>query len=944
MEENIKKPRRFLKMLGKVGEIIAQEALLKILRGVVNRIGGKKNLPSILFLFLSVSLFAQYPSTGNKQRLGYQTTGDGLVWRGRASDTVSLKSSTINNAYIIIDTLTNVMYNYIKTKGGWLFNNADTVIINNNFSQPVDSLFFKTSVSTNNVDTAKMRWDSDLGTVVLGMYDKVPNELGFKNFWLVKNQTGSTITKGSLVYASGTVGSSGRISVLKFIANGTIDPIYLLGITAHDLTDGEDGYVISYGKIRQVNTDTFAAGAILYPSPTTAGVWTDVEPVAPNIDLPIGFCVNSSSNNGTIAIRVASGFSLSELHDVAISSPVANASLYYSGGLWRDTTSALLVSDTASMLTPYFKKSDTTSLNLVSRFAAKLNISDTSSMLTNYLRTGVAASTYLPLTGGTLSGDLVVNDTFKAKDFGSHTFVNYIQNGDFDLTSTIDASAFNYGYPHYIPLHWKSAATAKYVSTWSSTGGYSSPQHFKQYDGDASTGGALYQDVTNWQDLKGKTVTACGWFTKGTLIGSGNHAEIQINDGLTTTTTSIGTTTSWQRACVTKTISASATRVRVIVGCNLAVSGEGGAVSDMDAISLVIGEGKHEFSPKPLFDRDTQRLSGTLLIGYDSENNLAYNPSATSNLKVAGSTNLNGTLGVTGATTLSSTLGVTSTTTLSGALTVNNATVLNEGSGDFDTRIESDANANMVFVDASTDRVGIGTNTPSKTLDVIGDANISGNLTEGGNNVMTNLDTVSLSSRIDGKVSLTGNETIAGNKTFSNQVNMSSTLAVTGAITENGVDVIKGSGTASYIPKFTSTDGIGNSSILDNSGTIIFDSSIVVNDALTVAGATYYSGYQKETGTSLGDFDVIAAGTSIYIFEQTSAGSGTTTKEFLGSAASNTGRVITIANISDNAWDMAFTSIKPYTKTSTTINQVSSGQSITILSDGSKWLVISRNF
>ena len=85
-------------MLGKVGEIIVQEALLKILRGVVNRIGGKKNLPSILFLFLSVSLFAQYPATGNKQRLGYQTTGDGLVWRGRASDTVSLKSSTINNA------------------------------------------------------------------------------------------------------------------------------------------------------------------------------------------------------------------------------------------------------------------------------------------------------------------------------------------------------------------------------------------------------------------------------------------------------------------------------------------------------------------------------------------------------------------------------------------------------------------------------------------------------------------------------------------------------------------------------------------------------------------------------------------------------------------------------------------------------------------------------
>jgi hypothetical protein len=326
-----------------------------------------------------------------------------------------------------------------------------------------------------------------------------------------------------------------------------------------------------------------------------------------------------------------------------------------------------------------------------------------------------------------VNGTLGVTGATTFKDFGSHTFVNYIQNGDFDLTSTIDASAFVYGYPHYIPLHWKSAATSRYVSTWSSTGGYSSPQHFKQYDGDASTGGALYQDVTNWQDLKGKTVTACGWFTKGTLTNSGNHAEIQINDGLTTTTTSIGTTTSWQRACVTKTISASATRVRVIVGCNLAVSGEGGAVSDMDAISLVIGEGKHEFSHKPLFDRDTQRLSGTLLIGYDSENNLAYNPSATSNLKVAGSTSLNGTLGVSGVTTLSNLSGgstrmvTASTTGVLSTQAIPTGTLGGSGTINYIPKFTaaSTIGNSSIFNNAIGD-VGINDDTPSYKLDVNG--------------------------------------------------------------------------------------------------------------------------------------------------------------------------------------------------------------------------------
>jgi len=371
-----KKERKFLKGLGEIALVLIRELVLGIGKKVINKVGNKRERLVIAIIILASSFaFAQYPATGNKQRLGYQTTGDGLVFRGRSSDTVSLKPSTINNAYHIFDTVNNVLFSYIKTKGGWKFNNSDTLIVNNNFSQPVDSLFFKTSVSPNNVDTAKMRWDYELGTVVLGMYDKVPNEIGFKNFWLVKNQTGSTITKNSLVYASSTVGASGRISVSKFIANGTIDAKYLLGITAHDLSNGEDGYVISFGKIRQVNTDTFAAGAILYPSPTTAGVWTDVEPVAPNIDMPIGFCINSHINNGTISIRVASGYALHELHDVAITSPSANASLYYKSGLWRDTTAALLVSDTASMLT-------------------------------NYLRTGVANSSYLKLTGGTLTGAL----------------------------------------------------------------------------------------------------------------------------------------------------------------------------------------------------------------------------------------------------------------------------------------------------------------------------------------------------------------------------------------------------------------------------------------------------------------------------------------------------------------------------------------------------------
>jgi hypothetical protein len=105
--------------LGKIGEILIQEVLIKVGSNLIKRIGGKKTLPSILFLFLSISLFAQFPNTGNKQRLGFQTTADGLVWRGSLSDTASIQPVSNQNAWVILDTVNLKIYSFDFTSNVW---------------------------------------------------------------------------------------------------------------------------------------------------------------------------------------------------------------------------------------------------------------------------------------------------------------------------------------------------------------------------------------------------------------------------------------------------------------------------------------------------------------------------------------------------------------------------------------------------------------------------------------------------------------------------------------------------------------------------------------------------------------------------------------------------------------------------------------------------------
>jgi len=90
-----------------------------------------------LFLFLLPCLaWAQYPSNGNQKiTLGEQTSAYGLIFRGVASiDTVTATSKITRankedtSAFILLDTVTNLLWHYKTASNGWIQAGGGTAV------------------------------------------------------------------------------------------------------------------------------------------------------------------------------------------------------------------------------------------------------------------------------------------------------------------------------------------------------------------------------------------------------------------------------------------------------------------------------------------------------------------------------------------------------------------------------------------------------------------------------------------------------------------------------------------------------------------------------------------------------------------------------------------------------------------------------------------------
>ena len=229
-------------------------------------------------------------------------------------------------------------------------------------------------VSQTSVTSSLVKTDANgkLVAAVAGTDYNAPNVTSVAGTLIreIRNTTGATLTKGTIVYISGATGNKPTVS--KALATGDSTSAQTFGLCQTDIANNSNGNVVVIGDITGLDTSAFTEGAQLYLSSTTAGTYTTTKQLAPAHLVYIGVVTRAHPTQGQIEVKIQNGYELDEIHDVSISSLANNHTLVWESAtsLWKNKT-----------------------------IAAALGY------------TPANGANYLALTGGTLTGDLTLSGT-----------------------------------------------------------------------------------------------------------------------------------------------------------------------------------------------------------------------------------------------------------------------------------------------------------------------------------------------------------------------------------------------------------------------------------------------------------------------------------------------------------------------------------------------------
>ena len=180
----------------------------------------------------------------------------------------------------------------------------------------------------------RLGYDSGEGTLQFGLAGgNVTLNIGSDLFQYVYNAETSSLTKGQVVYVSGSQGN--RIAVK--LADDSADRVSAstLGFVAETILAGGQGWVMTEGNLRKLNTTGLIGGKLLFLG-STPGTYTQTVPVAPKHAVRLGYAERIDNTVGSIYIKIDNGYEIGELHDVVDSTTSSSYGDLFikSGSVW----------------------------------------------------------------------------------------------------------------------------------------------------------------------------------------------------------------------------------------------------------------------------------------------------------------------------------------------------------------------------------------------------------------------------------------------------------------------------------------------------------------------------------------------------------------------------------------------------------------------------------
>jgi hypothetical protein len=186
----------------------------------------------------------------------------------------------------------------------------------------------------------RVYWDAtDHTLAVMTDTADVTLQVGQEFYVRATNKTGAPLTNGTAVYVDGAQGQ--RPTVAKALATATPSD-RTIGLCTADIANNATGYVTTAGLVRGIDTSAWIEGTELFVSTTVAGELTSTRPTAPDHSVIIGIVTYQHNINGTIQVKVHTGATLSQLHDVKITSIANKDAMRYvsTNSRWENTDQA----------------------------------------------------------------------------------------------------------------------------------------------------------------------------------------------------------------------------------------------------------------------------------------------------------------------------------------------------------------------------------------------------------------------------------------------------------------------------------------------------------------------------------------------------------------------------------------------------------------------------